>query len=221
MITMTAFAAIQRLMAGFHYFNELLVQFFFEGQLRQAVPDNMVILGKLEDRVRGSYAPDVDGIVPFWVLEYVSPSSRRKDYVENMRVYEALRAPYYLIFDPERQDLRLFRINGRYYQRLPGENGRLSLPEIEVEVALLDGWARFWYRGELLCLPGEDYIHLRQERQARDDAERQIEAAASALRPLVEARAKAAGRPDILAGLPAITDAAALARLLAELGPGP
>jgi hypothetical protein len=37
----------------------------------------------------------------------------------------------------------------------PNEDGRLALPELEIEVGLLDGWVRFWHRGEVLRLPGE------------------------------------------------------------------
>jgi hypothetical protein len=93
----------------------------------------------------------------FWALEYVSESNKRKDYVDNFRRYgQELKVPYYLLFDPETRDLRLHRHNGTGYDRVaPGGHGRLAVPELEVEVGVLGGWARFWYRGELLPLPAE------------------------------------------------------------------
>jgi Uma2 family endonuclease len=41
---------------------------------------------------------------PFWVLEYVSKDSERKDYTDRFRKYEReLKVPYYLVFYPEDQ----------------------------------------------------------------------------------------------------------------------
>src|SRR5262249_48744584 len=33
--------------------------------------------------------------------------------------------------------------------------GRCPIPELEMEVGLLDGWTRFWHQGELLPLPAD------------------------------------------------------------------
>ena len=53
---------------------------------------------------------------PFWVLEYVSENNKRKDYEDSFRKYEdVLQVPYYLIFDQEKQDLRVYRYNGEGY----------------------------------------------------------------------------------------------------------
>ena len=58
--------------------------------------------------------------------------------------------------------------------------GRLPVRELEVEVGLLDGWARFWHRGELLPLPADlqrqlDDLQTRlkqAQRQARQEKKR-------------------------------------------------
>lgn len=211
-ITLASLTVVRGRLRGLHIFNELLVQFFFEGQIRQVVPDNMVVFGELDERERASFAPDLEKSPPFWMLEYVSPRSHRKDYAENMRVYEQeLRVPYYLVFDPERQDLRLFKLNGQYYQRQPGLQGRLSIPELEVEVAILNRWVRFWFRGRLLGLPDELDARATVVEQA-------LEKALRLLRPVVEQKARAAGRQDVLQRLPAVNDVDEMERLLAELG---
>ncbi len=153
-------------------FNELLVQYPHNGGVGQVVPDNMVIRSKRQIKTAGSYNTAFESARPFWVLEYVSKSSHRKDYEENMLKYEEeLKVPYYLIFDPDRQDLRLFHLRGANYGRVePNQNGRLPVPELEVEVALFDGWARFWHQGELVPLPEDLQREVDELREQLDRA---------------------------------------------------
>jgi hypothetical protein len=54
----------------------------------------------------------------------------------------------------------------------PNEQERYPIPELELEVGLLDGWARYWYRGELLPLPAELLRDL-EESHRQSDASRQ------------------------------------------------
>ena len=66
--------------------------------------------------------------------------------------------PYYLITYPEHDELTLFRLNTRqqrYDTVFPNAEGRSALSEVDIEVGLVDGWARFWYKGRLLPLPAE------------------------------------------------------------------
>src|SRR5262245_17572359 len=57
----------------FHLFNELLVQYRdrTNGEIRQVVPDNMVVVhaGKIE--AFGSYNVSLQPVGPFWAIEYV------------------------------------------------------------------------------------------------------------------------------------------------------
>src|SRR5262245_43256944 len=100
-------------------FSELLVQYPLNGHLGQVVPDNMVICCEESIHHTGSYNLPFEPARPFWVLEYVSASNKRKDYEENFRKYEQeLKVPYYLIFDPETKDLQLHRHNGVAYERV-------------------------------------------------------------------------------------------------------
>jgi hypothetical protein len=116
---------------------------------------------------------------PFWVMEYVSKNNKRKDYEDNFRKYEQdLKVPYYLIFYPETQDLTLYRHNGEKYVTVkPNGHGRHAIPELEIEVALLDGWVRYWYKGEPLPLPAELQHELDEARRRADHAERRADQA--------------------------------------------
>ena len=117
----------------------------------------MVVLSEESPTAEGSYNTPVEPAAPFWVMEYVSKSNPRKDYEDSFRKYERdLKVPYYLIFYPETQDLTLYRHTGEKYVSVkPNEQGRYAVSELEIEVALLDGWVRYWYKGELLLLPAE------------------------------------------------------------------
>ena len=64
--------------------------------------------------------------------------------------------PYYLLFEPEAQKLTVFRLSGKKYVAVkPNPAGRLEIAPLKLEVAIHDGWVRFWFEGELLPLPGE------------------------------------------------------------------
>jgi hypothetical protein len=90
-------------------------------------------------------------------MEYVSKSNKRKDYEESFRKYEReLKVPYLLMFYPDNQELTVYRHNGRKYVTVkPNEREHYAVSEVEIEVALLDGWVRYWYQGQLLPLPAE------------------------------------------------------------------
>jgi hypothetical protein len=187
----------------------------------------MVVVGDVAERERSNWAVELETAPIFMTLEYVSPTNRRKDYKDSYEKYEKeLKVPYYLTVDHERHDLRLHRLDGDDYVRVPaGANGRHPIPELELEVGWLDGWARFWHRGALLPITKELEQQLRatqQELGKRDEQLRQrdeqIAAIVQALRPLVESRARQAGRQDILDRLPLTTDSAQLTRWLTELG---
>ena len=128
-----------------------------KGELRQIVPDNMVVVVKEPTRAEGSFNLPLEPAGPFFVLEYVSVTDPAKDYEDRYHKYEReLRVPYCLLFHPHRQDLRVYRHGGRRYKLLkPNAVGRIRIPELDLELGLRDGWVRFWYRGQLLELPAE------------------------------------------------------------------
>ena len=174
-ISVESFALLKWRRPEVHYFNELLVQYPV-GRMEetgQVVPDNMIVRHEGPIIAEGSYDVEFQPATPFLVLEYVSKSSKRKDYEGSFRKYEReLKVPYYLLFYPETQDLTLFRRNTRRYVSVkPNEADRLAIPELDLEVALLDGWARYWYRGELLLLPGDLQMSLDEAREQTRRAE--------------------------------------------------
>jgi Uma2 family endonuclease len=179
-------------------FNELLVQYPYgdEPRPRQVVPDNMVVVYDKPIKARGSYKLPLQPVGPFWVLEYVSKESERKDYDENMQKYEhELKVPYYLTFYPDEQELTLYRHTKRRYVSVkPNAEGRLALRELELEMGLFGGWCRFWYSGELLPLPADLLTELERTRRERDQekqrADREKQRADAAERELELLRAK-------------------------------
>jgi Uma2 family endonuclease len=162
-------------------YNELLVQYFHEGQLHRVVPDNMVQISPTPCSTRGSFNPELEDVSVFWVLEWVTRSSEGKDYGDSFRKYEdELQVPYCLSFNPETEppDFRLYRHNGTGYIAVPpNAAGRFLVPELELEVGLLEGWVRFWHRGQLLELPGKLEEQMNEFRREAEEATRQAEEA--------------------------------------------
>ncbi len=156
--------------------NELLVQYPRNGGLGQVVPDNAVVRNKRKLKSASSYNIAFEALPLFWALEYASRSNWRKDYEGSFLKYQDdLKILYYLLFDPDTLDLRLFRHNGLTYDYVrPNEHGRLAVPELEVEVALLDGWVRFWYQGELVPLPEDLVREIDELREQLDEARTQV-----------------------------------------------
>ncbi|HEY7153143.1 MAG TPA: Uma2 family endonuclease [Gemmataceae bacterium] len=179
-ITLESLALVKARRPDVQVFNELLVQFPVRGRRRpaQVVPDNMVVVWKEPIDAVGSYDVPLQPVRPFWAFEYVSPSNRRKDYEDSFEKYERLKVPYYLVFYPDTQDLTLFHHNGeKYVSKKPNRRGRLAIPELDMEVGLLDGWVRYWYEGELLPLPADLQRDLDETRRRLAEATRRAETA--------------------------------------------
>lgn len=169
-ITLESLALVRSARPEVHYYNELLVQYRLRRgeKIRQVVPDNLVVLHQGALAVEGSYDLELQPARPFWVLEYVSKKNKRKDYDDNFERYEKeLRVPYYLHFYPDNEELTLYRRNrSRYVSVKPSGTGRLAIDEVETEVALHEGWVRFWFRGKLLALPAELQRRLAEAERA-------------------------------------------------------
>ena len=114
---------------------------------------------------------------PFLVLEYVSKSSKQKDYEDNFQKYaHELKVPYYLLYDLDENELYLYRLIEDGYQPLErNANGRVAVPELELEAAIHDVCVRYWFRGELLPLPAEILQELEAEKQHRSSVESALE----------------------------------------------
>jgi Uma2 family endonuclease len=182
-ITLESLAVLRQYRPEVQVFNELLVQYPLprRKKLGQVVPDNMVVLHPEPLKVEGSYNLPLQPAQPFWVLEYVSRSNKRKDYEDNLLKYEhELKVPYYLLFQPDVQELTLYHHNGEKYSTVvPLEHGRCPIPELALEIGLLRSWVRFWFRGELLPLPGDLVRQLEEKDRLLHEQDRRLEAAES------------------------------------------
>jgi Uma2 family endonuclease len=180
-ITLASLALVHARRPEVQVFNELLIQYRLRGsrEIHRVVPDNMVVVWNEPIQAEGSYDMPLQPIKPLWVLEYVSKSNKRKDYEESHDKYERdLKIPYYLLFYPETQDLTLYKHNGRKYVTvLPDDQNRYPIPDLELEVGLLDGWVRYWFRGELLLLPGDLQRDLDAAKQQVTALQQRVEAA--------------------------------------------
>ncbi len=158
-ITLESLAVLKVYRPEVHVFNELLVQYPRPGERKpgQVVPDNMVMLSNQPIHARSSFNLPLEKARPFWVLEYVSTNNRRKDYDDNFDKYEKeLKVPYFLLFYADSQDLTLYHHTGKKYVSVkPNNRSRYPIPVLDLEVALLDEWVRYWHKGKLLPLPGD------------------------------------------------------------------
>jgi hypothetical protein len=173
--TLSSLSLLKAHRSDVHYFNELLVRYPRAGQRQkgEVVPDNMVFVHDGPLDVDDVYDTAAQPARPFWVLDYTSDVWPRKSYAKSFDKYERdLKVPYVLTFETEKRELALHRHAGAKYARVkPNARDRYPLEELELEVALLDGWVRFWFRGDLLLLPAEMYRETK-DRQGREDAER-------------------------------------------------
>src|SRR5262249_35568661 len=109
-ITLESLDLVEAARSDVHVFNELLVQYPRKGEKKpgQVVPDSMIVLHDGPVEPEGSYDVPLQPAKPFMMLEYVSKNTKRKDYDDNMDRYEhQLKVPYYLLFQPDVQELTL------------------------------------------------------------------------------------------------------------------
>jgi Uma2 family endonuclease len=179
-ITLESFDIIHAMRKDVQCFNELLVQYPIPGadpeKPGQVVPDNMVVIHSKPIVAEGSYMTPHQPVGPFLVLEYVSKSSVRKDEEVSYAKYEKeLKVPYYLLFYPDADEFTLFRLGEKGYSAVhPNANGRCPVPELELEIGLLGKWMRYWFRGDLVPLPGDLLKERDAERAGRLAAEAEI-----------------------------------------------
>lgn len=176
-ITLESLALVRSLRPDFQVFSELLIQYPKTGQEprpgrkrrtpQRVVPDNMVVIWPEPLTKLKAFHTPLQPVLPTIVMEYVSTGNKRKDYYDNFRRYrDDLRIPYYLLFEPDDQSLKVFHLEeGKYIPIEPNDEGRLAIPDMELEVGLVDGWVRYWHRGVQLALPGE----LMNQLRAKDD----------------------------------------------------
>ncbi len=145
-----------------------------ESRPRQVVPDNMVVLHTEPIKANWSFNLPLQPVRPYWVIDYLSMHTNRKDYADNFRIYEReLKVPYCLRIDTDRHEPMLYRHTGRnYIQVTPNNLDRLEIPELELEMGLLGERIRYWHRQELLLLPHELLRELENARRQTDEVQK-------------------------------------------------
>jgi Uma2 family endonuclease len=180
LITTACLALVAARRRDFLVFSELLVLYPLgrTRRLGKIVPDNMVVLSKEPVEAENSFNIPLEPARPFWVMEYVSKSNRRKDYEAGFREYERqLRVPYYLVFYPDNQELTLYHHTGRRYVTVkPNEHDRYPVSEVDIEVGIVDGWVRYWYQGKLLPVPSEMQNQLDESNRRAEELQQRVEA---------------------------------------------
>ena len=172
-ITVSSLALVHQYRPEVQVFNDLLVQYRPRrfAEISKVVPDNMVVIHDQPINVEGSYdlplQPD-----PLWVIDYLSKCHPRKTYSDDFSLYENdLKVPYYLLCCLDGSEtLLLQRKESRYVTVLPNAQNRLEIPELELEIALHEGWTRYWFRGELLLLPEEMLRKFKESERRADEA---------------------------------------------------
>jgi Uma2 family endonuclease len=169
-ITVESLALVHATRPEVQYFSELLVQYPLPGSetLGQVVPDGMVVIWEQPLKLDLSFDLPLQPTGPFWVLDYPSDYTRRKDYDGHVRQYEhELKVPYYLRFHVDTKELSLYRHTGEKYALVePNEIGRYPIRELDLEVGVLGDWMRYWHQGKLLQSPAEmwrELANLRRE----------------------------------------------------------
>lgn len=149
-------------------------------------PDLFVALAAEHDEQRSSYklwqepAPD-------FVLEDLSPSTRRRDAVDKRALYQRFGVREYFMFEETGKRLRDdsgsrlgvtlvgYRLRLGEYEPIPGnDEGRLPSEVLGLELCVKDDLVRFYdpAAGEYLRTYGEVQAQLAEERARRAEAER-------------------------------------------------
>jgi len=139
------------------------------------------------------------GRYPDLVVELVSPSTAKKDKEENLHFYaEVMRVPEYFWYDPDRDELRGFRLANMHYEAIEAnEQGWLWSKMLEAYIGLWEGgyqgrvgrWVRL-YRADGSLVPTIEEVAAQERQRAEQERQRaeQAEAELQRLRQILRER---------------------------------
>lgn len=168
-ITAWSFAVVAGVRPDVQAFTAVLIQDGPPGgdDPGQIVPDNFVVHAAKPIVAHDHYDVPFQPARPFVVFEYPSTPLQRKRIGRRVGHYEYnLAVPYVVVFDPESERLELqHMIGGMLVPSSVNAAGRADIPELGIELGVLDGQMRFWFRGEVIPLPA-DVLPEREEQAA-------------------------------------------------------
>lgn len=171
-ITAWSLAVVAGVRPDIQTFTAVLIQYGPPGRddPEQIVPDNFVVRAAKPIEARDHYDVPFQPARPFVVFEYPSTPLQRKRIGRRVGQYEHnLAVPYVVRFDPESGQLAVQHLIGSLLVPCDiSAAGRAGIPELELELGVIDGVLRFWFRGELVPLPAEVLNH--QQEQAAEIA---------------------------------------------------
>jgi hypothetical protein len=153
---------------------------------KQLAPDTFLAL--VPQRQRNSYNLEQEKVFPAFVLEVVSPSSKKRDEQDKVRAYDVLGALEYALFTPRQpapSTLQGYRRDedGRFVPWLLDESGRLWSDVLQLWLVVREPYLQAETPDGVLLLTPEQEAELR--RQA-EEARRQIEQENARLKAALE-----------------------------------
>lgn len=135
----------------------------------------------LDGQMRRSYVLWQEILSPLIVLEFVSGSGQeerdRTPFAGKFWVYEqAIRVPFYGIYEVARGSLEIYHmLNGRYSLLPANERGHYPIPPLQVELGIWQGcyknvelpWLRWWDNEGNLLLTGEERAERAEQENLR------------------------------------------------------
>jgi Uma2 family endonuclease len=139
----------------------------------------------LDGSYRRSYVLWKESVAPLIAIEFVSgDGSEERDTTPRSPeaqvkpgkfwVYEqAIRIPYYAIYEVKKSSVEVYELQGSHYQRLqPNAAGRYPIPPMGVELGIWSGaymdqmlpWLRWWDSAGNLLLTGSERAELADQR---------------------------------------------------------
>jgi Uma2 family endonuclease len=189
------------------YVSGNLFLYYEEGDPGQVVAPDVFVVRGVAKRQRPIYKLWEEGVMPQFILEITSRSTRKHDLGVKRGLYAMLGVQEYFLFDPLGDYLapRLqgFRLEeGSYTALTPDAQGDLTSASLGLELRLRDGELRFYdaRAGRWLPTPGELAAALRDEAARRELAEQRAAAAETKLVRLREQLARRSGQADVEAG---------------------
>lgn len=124
---------------------------YYPGEPRFA-PDLLAVVGA-ENRLRGKWVVDDEGLGLHVVLEVHVGGDRKKDAVDNVQRYARLGIPEYFIFDRNAPSLAAYRLAPRTKRYVPivPQAGRYRCEQLGLDLRLEEGTLRF-YDGNAILL---------------------------------------------------------------------